>query len=57
MFRRPKPKMLQSIPFPSLEGINDVSLKQKCKKNKNGTNINETQCGKNQVGCYVIQAT
>jgi hypothetical protein len=49
--------MLQSIPFPSLEGINDVSLKQKCKKNKNGTNINETQCGKNQVGCYVIQAT
>ncbi len=42
-----KPKMLRLIPFPSLDGIDDVSAKQECKKTQNGMENSETWCGKN----------
>ncbi len=49
-----EPNMLGLVPFPSSDGIDDVSTKQERQKTQNGMENSVTWCKKNQAGCYII---
>lgn len=57
-FVYPKPEMIEMVSFPPSNdgrGISGSSPEKKCEQTLDGTEDNETWCGKNQARCYVVQ--